>query len=341
MAPTVTVVIPAYDRPEFLLEGLDSVFGQTFTDHEIVVVDDGSGPGLRRALEPILGRIRYVAQANAGQSSARNRGAREARGRYLAFLDDDDRWDPDYLTATVGFLNTHPDVGVVAPAVRMTDASGRPTPRVARKKSPGDRYTTRTLLQGDVGTIINPVVRRDAFFAAGGYDTSIHGPEDCDLWIRLSFITELAHLPVPLLLYRLHPGNASRDMLTNAEEWLRILDKLDREHPDFVAGNRGLVRRCRAKQYLRLGREHLRRGAEDREHTARARRALGRSIAHDPFRPRAYLYAALASWPGTGSLYARLRLKELAWRERLQTTRLVAWLTDRRYGKLSGRGPGP
>jgi glycosyltransferase involved in cell wall biosynthesis len=97
--PLISVIIPTYRHRDFILRTLDSVFAQTRGDYEIIVVNDGSPDDTKTVLTPLVdaGRIRYVEQPNGGQSQARNRGLELARGKYIAFLDDDDLWPPDKL----------------------------------------------------------------------------------------------------------------------------------------------------------------------------------------------------------------------------------------------------
>jgi len=107
--PAVSIILPTYNRADVLHRALDSVFRQTFHDWELIVVDDGSSdetPELFRQVDP---RIRYLRQDNRGVYAARNHGLREARGRYLTFLDSDDEWLPHYLALTTGFLDHSPD----------------------------------------------------------------------------------------------------------------------------------------------------------------------------------------------------------------------------------------
>ena len=94
---TVSVIIPTYNHVDYVAETLETVFAQTFGDYEVIVVNDGSPDGTAEVLRPSreAGRIRYIEQANAGQAAARNRGLAEARGEFIAFLDDDDLWPPD------------------------------------------------------------------------------------------------------------------------------------------------------------------------------------------------------------------------------------------------------
>ncbi|MGA8478958.1 MAG: glycosyltransferase family A protein [Chthoniobacterales bacterium] len=94
--PSVAVVIPTYNRSSYILETLRSVFAQTFTDYEVIVINDGSPDDTAKLLEPLVKtrRIRYFEQKNAGQASARNKGIQEAKGKFIAFFDDDDIWPP-------------------------------------------------------------------------------------------------------------------------------------------------------------------------------------------------------------------------------------------------------
>jgi glycosyltransferase involved in cell wall biosynthesis len=328
-APAVSVIIPTWNGERFIDETLQSVFAQTFRDHEVIVVDDGSTDRTPEIVERHAARLRCVHQPNTGQSAARNRGAALAAGRYLAFLDHDDCWEPTYLARAVSYLDDHPEVGLVAFALRFLTERGART-RVLAKRFAGERYTTRSLLAGDVGTVHNPVIRKAVFVASGGYDTSIRGPEDCELWLRMSFLTEMRHLPEPLLLYRVHPGNFSKNRLENAREWLRVLDKLEARHAEFARDNPDLMRRNRAKHLARLGREALARAHEDPRLLGEARGALAQALRLDARRWRVGLYLAGAWVPGAARAYSRWRRAELRLRERLQRSRVLAALSERR-----------
>ncbi len=97
--PAVSVIIPAYRHADMICQTLESVFSQTFRDFEVIVVNDGSPDRTAEVVAPFVanGKIRYFSQRNAGQAAARNRGASEARGKFFAFLDDDDVWPPEKL----------------------------------------------------------------------------------------------------------------------------------------------------------------------------------------------------------------------------------------------------
>ena len=100
--PKITVIIPTFNREAFVARAIDSVLTQRFTDHEIIVIDDGSTDDTRFALKRFGNRIRYVQQEHAGVSAARNAGVQSATGEWVAFLDSDDEWKPEYLATQVG-----------------------------------------------------------------------------------------------------------------------------------------------------------------------------------------------------------------------------------------------
>jgi hypothetical protein len=159
-------------------------------------------------------------------------------------------------------------------------------------------------------------MRRSTFKQIGGYDPAIRGPEDCDLSLRFSLVAEMHHIDEPLLLYRSHTGNFSRNQLDNARQWLRLLGKLASSRPDVASEHGSLIRRNEAKQLCRLGRELLARTA-DRPSLEEARRALLKAIRLNPRKARAYFYALVCLVPFVQPIYARLRRLELRGRNRL------------------------
>src|SRR3989442_2756657 len=108
-SPKVSDIIPAYNAAAFVGETLGSVFAQTFTDYEVIVINDGSPDteAFERAIAPYRERLNYIEQENRGASAARNAGLRAARGEFVAFLDADDSWLPNYLEEQIKFLRAH------------------------------------------------------------------------------------------------------------------------------------------------------------------------------------------------------------------------------------------
>ena len=110
--PTVSVVITTYNDIEFLIEAIDSVLAQTYTDYEIIVVDDGSTIDSKTKLEPYMHVINYLYKENGGVASARNAGIKASKGQYLAFLDSDDLWFPKKLELQIAHFCKKPSDGI-------------------------------------------------------------------------------------------------------------------------------------------------------------------------------------------------------------------------------------
>lgn len=305
---TYSVVIPVFNGAETLGDAVRSALSQTLPPLEVIVVDDGSTDSSRAVAEAFGGAVRVFSGPNAGPAAARNRGVKEAAGTWIAFLDADDLFDPGYLAAAEEHLSAHAGVGLLCFGVRIVEGD-RPTAHVVHKKTPGPAYTTEGLLSGDVGTICTPLVARDVFLAAGGFDERYRANEDGHLWLRLSLVTALHQDPRVLLSYRRHGGNASGDVLANARDSVRSLEELRKTHPAFDGPFRRPMRLLLGKEYLRLGRELLVRG----EDLAGARAALRAAVTLRPGRVRGFYYLAMAHLPGGASLVAALRRGELAW----------------------------
>jgi glycosyltransferase involved in cell wall biosynthesis len=311
MTAQITVVIPTYNRAGYVKTAIDSALAQTRPPDEIVVVDDGSKDDTKDVVDRYGPRVRYVRKDNGGEASARNRGVREATSAWVAFLDSDDAWEPDALAQLEDATRRFPDAGLIAMRARSMSADGTPGTKIHGKKSPGPEFSTRSLLWGDAGGVQMPMVRRDLVLAVGGFDESLPSATDCDLWLRLSFETRMVGIPEALLLVRVHPENLSADRTLNARCWIRLLEKLAREHPEFVRENPWHYRRALGKERLRLGRELLALAGQAPERLPEARSALRASIATFPFFSRAWLYWAW-SYVAPGSYAAFRRLERRA-----------------------------
>lgn len=308
--PAVSVVITTYNRAGLVGQAIDSALAQTWTDREILVVDDGSTDRTEAVVRGYGPRVTYVRKDNGGEASARNRGVREASGAWVAFLDSDDRWEPDALRILLTASRETPGAGLVAMRARAMLADGTPTERTHGKQSKGPRFTTRSLLWGDSGGVLMPMVRRELLLEDGGFDETLLSATDCDMWLRLSFKTTLIGVPQPLLLVRVHPDNASGDRSLNARMWLVVLDKLRRAHPEWVEAHRWTFRRAVGKERLRLGRELL--AAWDRSAAGlrEARATLLGSVSTFPFFLRGWVYLAWSFIaPGRYAAWRRLEMK--------------------------------
>jgi len=207
--PKVTVIIPTYNRREYVQEAIDSVLTQTYTDFEVIVIDDGSVDGTGEALRTRYGdRIRYVWQENQGESMARNRAIEMTQGTYIAFLDSDDMWLPDKLARQVPVLECQPSAGMVFCQSWIIDASGQ---RIGERPFGSNlKLSDLSFEEMSFGNRISgpstTLIRRTALDRIGGFDSQIHFGEDWDLWLRMELHYQFAFIPEPLVLIRRHRG---------------------------------------------------------------------------------------------------------------------------------------
>ncbi len=212
MDVTVSVILPVYNAlrasPHYLPEAIESVLSQTVPDFELVVVDDGSdedyGPVKARYAD---GRIRWLRlDANGGQAAARNTGVDRAKGRMVAFIDQDDRWRPERLErglrAYKDCVMTYSDYDEIDPAGSVV------TPRALAAHQPGRHPigSLADLLARD--SLVLPgacLLARETYLAAGGFDPALSGYEDDDFFVRLFRMGPVRFIETPLLQYRIYP----------------------------------------------------------------------------------------------------------------------------------------
>ena len=234
--PRVSVVIPAFQSETRIGHTLARLRQQTFSDFEVVVVNDGSTDrtsAIVRQAASTDARVRLVEQANAGIAAARNRGIEAARGDVLAFLDDDDLWHPEKLALQLGRLDATPRAAVVSCLSALVDADGRLLGWRLGGRPEGDVY--REMLEWDMvsgGSVA--LVARYPLEEAGGFDVSLPDRADWDLWIRLARRHPFASVPRTLVGYTRRPGSVSRSYERMIEHGRRVLAKARGEDPSIT-----------------------------------------------------------------------------------------------------------
>ncbi|MBI6630259.1 glycosyltransferase family A protein [Pontibaca salina] len=259
--PVVSVVIPTYNRAHILCDALDSVLVQSFTDLEVIVVDDASDDGTEIAVHDWRSRnrppfpIRFIRQARGGGNVARNRGIAEARGEFVAFLDSDDLWHADKIARQVTRLRARPDHGAVYTGLREVELStGAVLAQHGHRFPEGDLLDA--LLVSDVTAPTSTyLVRRQVLLDAGCFDPALAARQDWDMWIRVAERTMIACVPEALVDLRLHSGpRTASDPTRELQAYELILKKYQP-----LRRSRGLKVRlaARASYHRRTGRVHL------------------------------------------------------------------------------------
>jgi glycosyltransferase involved in cell wall biosynthesis len=225
--PVVSIVMPAFNRERFIAAAIDSVLAQTFTDWELLIIDDGSSDGTPAIAGRYVerdARIHLTRQANSGVTVARNTAIRRARGRYVAFLDSDDLWPPGKLERQVGAFDAHPDAAFIYTGYVLMNEDG--TPR--RTVRPDRRW------QGDIhrklwledNEILGPtvMVATAMLSRVGLFDEALKGAENLDLRLKLSKLGPVFYVDDALYRYRKHADTLTSRTELMDEQQLRLID---------------------------------------------------------------------------------------------------------------------
>jgi glycosyltransferase involved in cell wall biosynthesis len=236
MNPKVSIVMPCYNAREHLPRSVGSVLDQSFQDWELLAVDDGSVDQTRQWLESQREpRIQVISQSNSGVSAARNAGLGRAHGEYVAFLDADDTWAPEFLAAMHAALGNHPDAILAYCGWQNVGLpGGRGQPFV-----PPDYETPakeEALFSSCRWPIHAALVRREAVRTAGGFDTTLKNAEDYALWLRVGTAGSIVLVPEVMAYYHFHGDTqASAQAARAAMHHLRAQLKYLHERPQFSA----------------------------------------------------------------------------------------------------------
>lgn len=227
MQPRVSVVVPAYNVAGCVQRALDSVLAQSWTDLELLVVDDGSTDGTREVLARCADpRLRVLSKPNGGLSSARNHGIAHARGEYLAFLDADDYWLEAKLARQVGLMDRRPDLGFCSTSARVETPEGQ-TLRPWRC-GPIEGAVLEAIFAHNstvAGSGSGVLARRALFGRVGGFDERLRSLEDIDMWMRLAAVSGYECIDEPLTVIVKHPGSMSRHYRVMRESADRVMRK--------------------------------------------------------------------------------------------------------------------
>ncbi len=241
--PLVSVVIPSYNYGQFLRRAVDSVAAQTYAPVEVIVVDNGSTDATNEVLAGYGSAVTVLRQPIRGPSATRNMGIRAAKGRYIAFLDADDRWRPDKLSRQMELFERDPTLGAVGCGVVFVSGSGAPIGHrdfAERASDPLDlvlqlrRVAVRDFWIG--GSASGALIRREVFEAVGLWDETLPSAEDWDLWMRVAAKFAIRNVPDRLVEVALHGTGTWRDPGPREGNQWRALDAALARWPEALSG---------------------------------------------------------------------------------------------------------
>ena len=284
--PSVSVVLPTRSRLGLLSEAVRSVCAQTMPPAELLIIDDGSQGDVHSAIRPVIDHAHFPIKVRPGPGRgpgpARNVGVTAARGDLIAFVDDDDIWQPEKLAWQTSWFAADASLGLVG-----TEAERTAVPRQVKLSGSPPRRLRRVprsaLVRANPLVTSSVVARRECFDTCGGFDESLTLAQDWEMWLRIARHWQVAVVPAPLTIYRVHAEQRSRDRVEmrgcEAEVLRRGLAR------GSISGDRlrALARRRIAWAHCRQGRALLRAGR-----TGQAEKELREAISLFRLQPLAW-----------------------------------------------------
>lgn len=230
--PKVSVLIATFNCAKYITEAIDSVLDQTYTDYEIIIVDDGSTDETKSIMKIYLkkksGIIKYFYQENQGLACARNNAIKYSKGKYIAFLDADDKWAPRRLEIGINILDNELDIGLVHSNDIKIDENGNLLKGYTKRKKHLSGNISKDLLLRKIhiqgGTVL---FRRKCLSKVGLLDPFLThlGAEDRDLWYRISKEFKVKYVDKPLAYYRIREDSLSKNITNMIKARYYIVNK--------------------------------------------------------------------------------------------------------------------
>lgn len=238
----VSVIIPVHNSATFIGAAVKSVLSQTCPPDQVIVVDDGSSDSPELALTPYMKHLVIIRQPNQGPSTARNQGIRYATGKYVAFLDADDRWPPMFLEEQLEILATHPEAGLVFGDMQIFQDDNMVMPSLFQHRKFDEAYFGpnplvergfEKLLEVNfipTGTVVVPSAVLEK---VGGFPQHIRSAEDRHLWIRIAGQYPILWNSNVCLYRNIHDRNITKDKELSVKSWLLVVRDLIEHHSEL------------------------------------------------------------------------------------------------------------
>ena len=291
--PRSSVVIPTFNNASLLPETLDSVFAQSLTDFELIVVDDGSTDGTGMMIKSSYPQVKYIHQPNRGPASARNVGVSLAQGEFIAFCDHDDLWKPDHLRALLDGFSAHPDAGMVFDnaeyfGVGVEQEKGHLDENACISLNQGAVSAHTLLWDYPVASMSVTMVRKKTFDRVGGLSEQVGALDDLHFYLRIAAHYEIRFVDFLGVKKRVTGQNLSQ-LINIKETNVFYLEELWRNHPEVVQSIGPMSFRLRlARKYFKLGRYYKHQGER-----ARSKAMFWKAYRTNYFNPRYFWHTLL------------------------------------------------
>ncbi|MGC9526204.1 MAG: glycosyltransferase [Limnospira sp.] len=232
--PKISVIIPVYNGEMTIRETIKSVLNQTFTDFELIVINDGSTDSTLDAIAQISDpRLQTFSYPNAGANVSRNRGLAKSSGQYISFIDADDLWTPDKLESQYQALQENPDAGLAYSWTDCIDESSQFLRPDSRATFSGD-VLAPMLLAYFLSNGSNPLIRRQVFLELGGFDETLTFAQDWEMYLRVARHYPFAVVPKPQVLYRQSASAMSMNVVKKEVAVIQVINRAFDQAPESL-----------------------------------------------------------------------------------------------------------
>jgi glycosyltransferase involved in cell wall biosynthesis len=229
--PKISVVIPAYNSEKTIKATIESVFNQSFSDFELIVINDGSQDSTLEVISQINDpRIRVFSYENAGGNVSRNRGLKHSVGEFVSFLDADDLWTTDKLQAQLQALKDNLDAKVAYSWTDYINADGEIFISGTHTTANGDVYE-KLLVHNFLENGSNPLIYREVLLELDGFDESLEASQDWDMWLRLAARYSFVAVPKVQILYRVSSNSVSSNLRRQEKCCLEVFQRAYQARP--------------------------------------------------------------------------------------------------------------
>jgi glycosyltransferase involved in cell wall biosynthesis len=225
--PSISVIIPTYNRSITIGKTIESVLCQTYNDYEIIVIDDGSTDNTYESLKPYHHKIHYEYKENGGISSARNRGIGIATSEYIALVDSDDFWKPEKLERQMKCFRNHSEYGLVATRciTNVVDSHFKTIEMSKIRRSGKSGWIYKDLFYKNFIRTSSVIIKKECFRKVGGFDESLPRCEEIDMWLRISKQYPVGFINDILTVYTRRPKQIRHDNIEGRKILVRVLEK--------------------------------------------------------------------------------------------------------------------